>query len=199
MTNAKELKRLTKEEEMELLKRAAKGDKEAGERIRLQYWPLVLRAAHQPHLATLREEAESVAALSLVEAMNFYDPEAGVPFAAYAKNKIFGDVRTYFRRESAKWNREIVPFETDEGDSFWAQFPDSDDGIKALELESVMDDALSRLTPLERELVEECLIYGRKTQTELAIRDKVSFQSITRRRKKAIKKLEGLRRMLMGQ
>ena len=199
MTNAKEMNRLTREQEAELLRRAANGDKDAGERIRIQYWPLVLRAAHQLHLGTLREEAESVAALSLVEAMSLYDPTAGVPFAAYAKTKIFGDVRTYFRRERSRWNREVVPFDTEEGDSFWDQIADTDREMEVSELKSVVETELSKLTPQERELVEECLIYVRKTQKELAIREGVSFQSITRRRKRAVRKLEGLRRMLLGE
>ena len=199
MTNAKELKRLTMEEEAELLQRAANGDKEAGERIRIQYWPLVLRASHQLHLETLREEAESVAALSLVEAMNSYDAGTGVPFAAYAKTKVFGDVRSFFRRERIRWNREIVPFDTEEGDSFWDRFEDPGRELEGLELKSVLEEELSKLTPRDREMVEECLIYGRKTQAELAIQYGVSFQNSTKRRKRAVRKLEGLRRILMGQ
>ncbi len=199
LKTTKELKRFTREYEGILLEKAAAGDSEAMERIRAQYWPLVLRAAHQQHLATVREDAEGVAALSLVEAVHSYDRTSDVPFAAYAKVKLFGDMRTFFRRERAKWEREFVPIDTEEGNSFWEQFPEPEGKLDEMELGSDLEKALSELAPEEREVVVECLIYGRKTQKELALRDGVSFQCITRRRRRAVRKLDGLRRMLRGE
>lgn len=196
MTTANGMECLSREEETKLLRRAADGDKEAMEGIRGRYWPLVLRAAHQPHLATVREDAEGVAALSLMEAVVSYDASLGVPFAAYAKSRLFGDVRTWFRRERAKWQSEYVPFDTEEGESFWAQFPDPARETEETELKAAVEQELSKLPAEEREVIER-LIDGRATQSDLARRDGVSFQCVTRRKQRALKKLQGLRKLLM--
>ena len=182
-------------EEQELLRHAAEGDKQAMEELCRQYRPLVLHAAHQPHLATVREDAESEAMLSLIEAIHAYDPTVGAPFAAYAKRKVFGDIRTYFRRERAKWQSEFVPSETEDGGSVWEEFADTSRDMEEAEMGDIIRHALSQLSPKERDTIE-CLLTERMTQVELAQKHGVAFQTITKWKQKAAKKLSWLRETL---
>ncbi len=188
---------LTLKEENDLIRRAARGERAAMARICDLYLPLMLRAAHQPHLATIREDAESEAMMSLVEAVHQYDPTLGVPFAAYAKRKVFGDIRTFFRRERAKWQAEFVPSEGAEGESLWETLPDAGREMELMELKDAVDRALAELPQREREVLE-CILSGSMTQTELAKRCGVSFQTISKWKQKAASRLPHLRRVLKG-
>ncbi len=189
---------LTLEKENALICKAAAGDRTAMTQIFQQYLPLILRAAHQPHLATVREDAESEAMMSLAEAVHSYDPARGIPFAAYAKRKVFGDIRTFFRRERAKWQAEFVPAEGTEGESLWDTLPDSGQDMELLELQDALDRALAELPEKERHVLE-CIISGRMTQTELARHCGVAFQTITKWKQKAAARLPHLRRLLKGE
>ena len=165
------------------------------EQIYNRYQPLILRAAHQPHLATLRDDAESEAMLSLLEAVHTYDPSTGVPFAAYAKRKIFGDVRTFFRRERSRWQSEFVPYETEDGGSVWEELADPAREMEEVEVKAVLRHALSQLPLREREIIE-CLLSERMTTAELAERYGVVFQTISKWKQKALKRIDWLRLLL---
>ncbi len=190
--------RLTLKEENELIRRAAAGDKAAMAQICKLYLPLMLRAAHQPHLSTVREDAECEAMLSLTEAVHAYNPAMGVPFAAYAKRKVYGDIRTFFRRERAKWQTEFVPFDDAEGDSIWDTLADPGADIELVELRDAVERSLAELPERERELLK-CLLTEDVSQTELAKRYGVVFQTITKWKQKAAARLPHLRKMLKGE
>lgn len=186
---------LTRAEEGELLRRGAAGDRPAVERLLRQYRPLVLRAAHQSHLASVREDAESEATLSLLTAIRTYDPALGVPFAAYAKQKVFGDIRTYFRKERLKWQSEFVPYTAEDGSSVWDELADPARRLEEVELADAVERALSALPKREREVLE-CLLSDRTSQFDLAKEYGVVFQTITKWKQKAAGRLGALHALL---
>ena len=181
------LPRLSLADENRLIERA-QADGNAMAEICGRYEPLILRAAHQPHLATVREEAESVARLSLVEAVRCFDPRLGVPFAAYARRKVFGDVRTFFRRERSKWQHEYVPVDTTEDElSFWDAVADPRDPMGQAELKDMLRTALGLLTDKERAVL--LLLHRDLTQTQIAKTLGIATQTVAKRKKTALQKM----------
>ncbi len=182
--------RLGLTEENRLIARA-QGDGEAMAEICQRYEPLILRAAHQPHLATVREDAESAARLALVEAVRGFDPALGVPFAAYARRKVFGDVRTFFRRERSKWQHEYVPVDTTEDElSFWDAVADPRDPMGQAELKDMLRTALGLLTDKERAVL--LLLHRDLTQTQIAKTLGIATQTVAKRKKTALQKMRAV-------
>ena len=70
---------------------------------------LLRAAAGQLHLRTIREDALAEGYVSFVGAVQAYDAGTGVPFAAFAKARVYGDLRTLFRRQRRLWERETLP------------------------------------------------------------------------------------------
>lgn len=66
--------------------------------IVLKYAPLVKRlAAHHARDFRLREDLEQVGYVGLIKAVERFDPRLGVPFAAYARQIIGGEISHYLR------------------------------------------------------------------------------------------------------
>ena len=91
-----------------LLAAAQAGDSAAMMQLVEQYEPLLRRAAGQPHLLTLREDALAEGYVSFVRAVHDYDAASGVPFAGFVKARVCGDLRTLFRRTCKVWQREAA-------------------------------------------------------------------------------------------
>lgn len=181
------LPRLGLAEENRLIERAQENAGAMAE-ICGRYEPLILHAAHQPHLTTVREDAESVARLALVEAVRCFDPALGIPFAAYARRKVFGDVRTFFRRERSKWQHEYVPVDTSEDElSFWDAVADPHDPMGQAELKDMLRTALSLLTDKERAVL--LLLHRDLTQTQIAKILGIATQTVAKRKKTALQKM----------
>ena len=180
---------LSLEEETALIRRAGAGDNGALEFMMDKYEPLALRAAHQPHLSTVREDAESEARISLLRALKEFDPSLGIPFAGYAKRRVFGDVRTFFRRERSKWQREVVPFETEDGDSFWENLSGTWEPAAEVDFRETLEKCMEELTEREREVVR-CLSFEGMSLTDIARQLGVSPQAVAKRKRKALAKLK---------
>ena len=188
---ASTLPRLDLAEENLLIARARR-DADAMAEICGRYEPLALRAAHQQHLATVREEAESVAHLALVEAVRGFDAGLGIPFAAFAREKVYGDVRTFFRRECSKWRHEYVPVDRGEDElSFWDCVADPQDAAGQTELRDDMHAALARLTDKERAVVL-LLLQENLTQTQIAQVLGIAVPTVAKRKKTAFRKLRAV-------
>ena len=80
--------------ERTLLAAAQAGDSAAMMRLLEQYEPLLRRAAGQPHLRTLREDALAEGTVSFVRAVHDYDLSQSVPFAGFVKARVYGDLRS---------------------------------------------------------------------------------------------------------
>jgi RNA polymerase sigma-B factor len=73
-------------------------DERARDRIVQRYMPLarnLARQYHQPPVAL--EDLVQVASLGLIEAVERFDPTRGVPFGAFARPTIAGELRRYLR------------------------------------------------------------------------------------------------------
>lgn len=71
-----------------------------------QFEPLV-RATAAKYRAVSYEDALQAGRVALLEAIESYRPEMGVPFAGYAAAKVRGDVRTAMRREWTYAKRNV--------------------------------------------------------------------------------------------
>lgn len=100
---------LSQEEERALLRGAQKGRREDMERIVEQYWPLVLAAGHQRQVGSMVEDAIGAAAEELVRSVLAFDTSRGVPFAAFAKVRVYGAVSHLLRKTSRTWEHECAP------------------------------------------------------------------------------------------
>ena len=92
-----QIEQMEREQELSLLAAAKAGDAAALSRLCTQYEPLLRAAAGQLHLRTIREDALAEGYVSFVGAVQAYDAGTGVPFAAFAKARVYGDLRTLFQ------------------------------------------------------------------------------------------------------
>ena len=98
---------MSKEEENELVRRAA-GEKDqlALSKLLVKYHPLFMKVTHDRKYALLGEEAQEIAQLYFLEAVNTFEASRGVPFAAYLKLKIEWGLRDFLAGALEKKRRE---------------------------------------------------------------------------------------------
>ncbi len=194
--SGKRLDKLSLAEENRLLRAARQGDSRAMMRLLEQYEPLLLRAAHQPHLLSLADEALAQGYVSFVGAVKQYAEDRQVPFAAGADEKVRGDIHTLFRRTCRSWQREKQLAPAPEGEETQgvaeAGVPDFSERL-ADRAELIW--AMQHLTGREREVLQMVCLEDR-TQREAALRLGVSQQAVAKARKRA---LEKLRRILSAE
>ena len=169
---------------------AAQGDSQAMLQLFTQYQGLLQKAAHQPHLRTIAEDALSQARLSFYKAILTYDESRQIPFAGYAKAMVYGDLRTLFKHERRYWQRELLP--TDTGDeSTAAESADPRDPTEAFLTTSTLTTAISQLPQRQQQLL--CLLYQEdKTQKEAAAWLGITQQAAAALKVRALKRLHHL-------
>ncbi|MGN0938815.1 MAG: sigma-70 family RNA polymerase sigma factor [Selenomonas sp.] len=172
-----------------LLAAAQAGDSAAMMQLVEQYEPLLRRAAGQPHLLTLREDALAEGYVSFVRAVHDYDAASGVPFAGFVKARVYGDLRTLFRRTCKVWQREAAVDERRE-EPFWEliEDPAATAAMTRLERQAVLVPALRALTPREREVVQ-LLYLGERTQKETAAALGITQQAVAAAKRRALAKM----------
>lgn len=103
------LSALSTEEEMSLLTAAQNGDNTAVMALLNQYEPLLRAAARQWGRSGDYEEIFIDASVALYDAIRNYDKGRDVPFAAWARAKVYGDLRTKANRISREMARREQP------------------------------------------------------------------------------------------
>lgn len=103
------LNSLSKEEEMKLLLAAKAGDSSAATALLSQYEPLAKSAAGQASYSENYDELLGDALFALYGAIMAYDEVKGVPFAAWARAKVYGDLRTIANRINREMKRREEP------------------------------------------------------------------------------------------
>ena len=103
------LSNLSIEEEMNLLAAAQKGDNSAATVLLVRYEPLARAAAGRSYRSDSYDEALCEAFFALYSAIITYDKEKGVPFAAWARAKVYGDIRTITNRVNREIQRRMEP------------------------------------------------------------------------------------------
>lgn len=171
---------------------AIQGDSHALATLYQNYEGLLKKASLQPHLLSISDEAFAEARLSFLEAIKNFDPARGVPFPGYAKAKVYGDLRTLFKRERRRWQREILPADTQsengsEG-SFWEGLADPLDENAALLRREAIRTALQKL-PLRQQQLLRLLFFEEKTQKEAAVLLGISQQAAASMKTRALKNL----------
>ena len=175
-----------------LLTAAAQGDDEALLLLFDAYAGLMYKAARQPHLSCLFEDALAEARLSFLEAIQTYDKNRGIPFPGFAKAKVYGDLRTLFKRERRRWQRELPPMLQSGSEKNTGSFPDTravptDDYEAMLQRESLRT-VLTALPPRQQQLLH-MLFFEERTQKEAAARLGISQQAAASMKARALKQL----------
>lgn len=104
-----------------LLIKAKAGDNYAIQLLLNKYKNLLNSASRQHHLLSIQEEAYEEAIISFYQAIKDFDESLGVPFAGFAKMRVYQGVHTLFRRYLRIWQNEV---------SLSAQMNTDDDEIK---------------------------------------------------------------------
>lgn len=177
---------LSQTEERQLIARAQAGDGAAMERMALQYLPLARAAGGQRYARSIAEDATAAAMEELVRSVLAFDAERGVPFAAFAKVRVYGAVSHLFRNASARWGRECVP-ETAEACERVAD----DDAFGASEARLTVAQLLSALTDEERRVVHLLYEEGRTTY-EAAELLGLSQSKVVRLKRQALVRMKGV-------
>ena len=166
---------------------AKRGNKDAMESLALQYEGLCRKAAGQSHLAPLGEDALSAARESFLHAVREFDASRGVPFPGFAKAKVYGDLRTLFKKSRRQWQREVLPESAEEGSVFDA-VPDERDGVKSFEADNAFHRMLAPLSEKPRRLLTMLYASG-LTQKEAAAKLGMSQQAAAVMKARALKAL----------
>ena len=174
-----------------LLTAAAQGDSEALTHLYEAYAGLLHKAARQPHMTCLFEDALAEARLSFLEAVQAYDKSRGVPFPGFAKARIYGDLRTLFKRERRRWQRELLPAAQNH-DGSEGTFQDTlaapDDAYEALLLHEALHTAIAALPERQQQLIR-LLFFEDRTQKEAAAQLGISQQAAASMKTRALKQL----------
>lgn len=168
---------------------AQAGDDAAMMQLATQYEPLLKRAAGQAHLRTIRDDALAEGYVSLVRAVHDYDAALGIPFAAFAKARVYGDLRTLARRAIRTWQREATVDDRRE-EGFWELIEDESAAaaLTRYEQRALLTAAMRALTKRERAIIE-LLYFQETTQTAAAAELGVSQQAVAAIKKRAIGKM----------
>lgn len=171
-----------------LVKKAQAGDGCAVETLYERFMPLLRAAATQTHIRCIYEDAFATASLSLIEAIHAYKEEMLVPFAGYARAKIFGDLRTLFKRERRNWQREFsANCAISENTELQETFATS--SFEEQSVDKLMLDAALKDLSFEQKLVLLHRFSRDYTQAETADRLKTSQQAIAARQKRGLQLL----------
>lgn len=90
------------------LQKAQQGDEAAAAILIKQYQGLLCKAAAQPHLKGLNDDAYGEACICFYKAVMEYDASRGTPFSGYARSKVYAGVHNVFRRQLRIWQNETA-------------------------------------------------------------------------------------------
>lgn len=203
------------QDENDLIRRAASAqDQLALSKLLVKYQPLIMSAAHDWHYLELGEEAQSVAQLYFMDAVNTFDTARGVPFAAYVKKHVHGGLQTFLKAEKRRQQREVQPDgmaehegeedapapwdavflasrgNTPSGSAELGGLGEHMDSYEQAELRQEVEEALRNLTQRERDVVRE--IYFRDCPAYAAAQKlRLSPGRVSRIRQSALRKMRG--------
>lgn len=180
------LPRFSQAEERRLLAAAQAGDGTAMERIVTQYLPLAKAAGGQRCVRSMAEDATAVAAEELVRSVLAFDVSRGVPFAAFAKVRVYGAVSHLFRAAAIRWQRECVPEEA----VVMEQVADGS-ALDASEARLTLAPLLAALTGDERRVIQLLYEEGRTTYEAADVLG-VSQSKVARLKRQALSRMKGV-------
>lgn len=163
----------------QLWARCREGDSASRCELIERYAPLATAMARRMRVPTNaltgRDDIESAALVGLIDAVDRYDPDRGVPFEGYAGLRIRGAVLDELRRvddhtRDERRRARVVAENTDpeigafaatlslellleSGDRDWAADDENDDRYESQDLRTRVESALRCLPPRQRELL----------------------------------------------
>lgn len=172
-----------------LLTRAKLGDNFAIQLLLDKYKNLLKSASKQHHLLSIQEEAYEEAIISFYQAIKDFDESLGIPFAGYAKVKVYQGVHTLFRRYLRIWQNEVslsakVNQEDDTKEFFdlWASDRDMEECISCkLDLIKI----IHQLPPKQYKVFILVALKGLKHQ-QVADLLNISVQAVSKNYRKAL-------------
>ncbi|WDL95228.1 RNA polymerase sigma factor [Alicyclobacillus sp. ALC3] len=166
----------------ELVAWAQDGDNAAQVAVMDAFTPLI-RATASRYRHVAYEDALQEGYLSLLECTGSYNPARGVPFAAYAKSHVQGDVRTAMRRLWTVEARSVAlqDYHLDDGSDWLGR----SSGMAGVELRMMMEAA--HLSPREAQSIRGQLMG--LSCSEIAKEQGVSVETVKTWRKRAFRKL----------
>lgn len=173
--------------ENELIKRAQDHDEEAVIFLMNKYSGLLHRAAGQNHLRCIKEEAYSEACLGFYEAVMAYDESLGVPFAGFAKSKVYAKVHSLFRKYLRIWQNEISACnkESDEEKEYMDLFEDDINIEEKIVYKIDLRKVIGALSLKQRLVLSEIVLNG-NNMTKTAKKLNISVQAVSKTYKKAM-------------
>lgn len=170
----------------ELVVQAQQGDGGAMESVCQQFTGLVEKAARRSHVRIFYDDAAAVARLGLVEAIQTYRKDMGVPFAGYAKSKVDFSVWNLFKRERRRWQAEQSLDKESESISLGGGAFE-DQVSNRLAVAAIMA-AVNQLPPKQRKVMS-CMLSLGKSLTETANLLGITPQAASNLRQRAVKVL----------
>lgn len=177
---------------MEQLINLAKDNNEAMELLLDKYRGLIYKAAYQSHLTGIREEAISEAYLSFYQAVQTFDENVGVPFAGYAKRRVYAGVHNLFRRYLRIWQHELLACNKvnyDDDTEFLAGFEDDIDILDNLMHKLDLIKIVQNL-PKRQKLIFIKIIFEGNSMTQTAQLLQISPQAVSKNYGKAIRTIK---------
>lgn len=172
-----------------LLKKAKRGDIEARKELFSLFLPLFLRYVRHVSKLSGADEAElqGEALLTLLRAVEEFEPSRGVPFEAFVKEKVWEALLSFVRREAKRKRRErLLSDFVGEGLRPPKGLPVSPEEAVLRKVD--MEKALEALPEREREVIVG-LFYKGLTQGEVARRLGVSQSQVSKLKAKALRRL----------
>ncbi|MBQ9366009.1 MAG: sigma-70 family RNA polymerase sigma factor [Schwartzia sp.] len=175
-------------DDVRLAAMAQAGDDDAMAELYARYEGLIVKCSHMPYLRTIADDAMGEAMEIFVRSVRSFDASRGVPFPGFMKSMIEMGLYSFFKRERRKWEREVMPFAGEDGETALDKIADMRDAIGELESEAAFDAMLDGLTPRVR-AVMEMLYRDGLTQQETARRLGVSQQAVAAMKSRSIKSI----------
>lgn len=159
--------------------------KEFAEKLYQNYQGLLRKAAAQNYLYSLKEEAYAQASLIFCEAIDSFDEKRGIPFAGYAKAKVYHDLHSFFKKHRRGWQREVSFDSDDEKNEAYLIEESFEENII---MRHILFSALKKL-PARQRLIIEYTIIRQYTQPETAAILGITQQAVAAQKKQALKLL----------
>lgn len=177
----------------ELVQQARAGSREASEELLARFKPLMIATIKRHHTGSDWEDLLQAAALSILEGIQAYDAQKGIPFPAYIKTKLNFDIYNLCRK-----NRNILSYQlsinNEEQDPLSWLADDTIDiqqQILRKEQTTALHTALAELQPKHRELIV-LHFFKNITLKEIAEEMGISYKTAQRYKARGLKRLAEL-------
>lgn len=178
-----------------LVRKAQSGDKEAIQEICQRFTGLVKKYAFQSHVRPIAEEAMAQGWLEVVQGIQQYDEQAGVPFAGYMESRVKFGIWNLFKRERRRWEQETqldAGNQEEEGLSFLEQLADATDVAGEVEGKFIGEElrnAIGRLPEKQGRVIMGTLV-GDERLTTLAVELGITPQGVYNLRQRGLARLK---------